>query len=183
MSALGFSKGRGTIFRGPNSRDYNILGSILGSPYLRGKNTSHSKFRVGTSTHLSIDFEGEGFPNSPGRTWRQALFRVLRVAWAHGTSTFRLLKDVDLFLSLCILELEIESAWQLFFNIGWSKTRTAIHWRVSFAARINILQMLCDLSCNVLYCVHSWTNHSEKVELPECHYHARPSIQNRSPSP
>ena len=29
----GFPKIKGTLFGGPNNKDYNILGSILGSPY------------------------------------------------------------------------------------------------------------------------------------------------------
>ena len=31
---MGFSQNRGYLFRGPNIKDYSILGSILGSPIL-----------------------------------------------------------------------------------------------------------------------------------------------------
>ena len=34
LSIWQFPKIWSTIFRGPNNKDYNILGSILGSPYL-----------------------------------------------------------------------------------------------------------------------------------------------------
>ena len=31
---MGVSQNQGTIFRGPHNKDYSLLGSILGSPYL-----------------------------------------------------------------------------------------------------------------------------------------------------
>ena len=42
----GFPKIRGTLFGDPYNKDYNILGSILGSPYLRKLPNSKKKKRT-----------------------------------------------------------------------------------------------------------------------------------------
>ena len=43
LDGLGFPKIRGTLFEGPNNKDYSILGSILGSPYFGKLPLIHNK--------------------------------------------------------------------------------------------------------------------------------------------